>query len=142
MEQSELHKGFIKSTIQKVEMALLVTKLTHHPPCTALLKTQQVGDDGIIWFLCQKQGQETQNLRISNKAMLVYNEPSKELFLNLFGICSIEDDEEVLNVIFEANHPFDQENNLVALRFKTLLATTWDFIEQKSVTIFEDGFIG
>lgn len=82
----------LKELVKHESICHLCTNLTHLPIDTRPMSTQEVDDDGAIWFMTSKKTQQITDIQNDNKVQLFYSNTSNYEFLSVFGSASISTD--------------------------------------------------
>jgi general stress protein 26 len=82
----------LKALIKHESICLLCTNLTHLPIDTRPMSTQEVDDEGAIWFMTSKKTQQISDIQNDNHVQLFYSNTSNYEFLSVFGTASISKD--------------------------------------------------
>ncbi|HMT27889.1 MAG TPA: pyridoxamine 5'-phosphate oxidase family protein [Bacteroidia bacterium] len=82
----------LKELVKNESVCHFCTNLTESPIRTRPMSTQEVDDDGTIWFMSSKKSQKNEDLQKDNKVQLFYSNTSNYEFLSVFGTASISTD--------------------------------------------------
>lgn len=82
----------LKELVKHESICHLCTNLTQLPIDTRPMSTQEVDDDGAIWFMTSKKTQQITDIQNDNRVQLFYSNTSNYEFLSVFGSASISSD--------------------------------------------------
>ncbi len=87
----------LKELITKESICFFCTKLTEQPITTRPMSTQQVDDQGNIWFLSSIKSDKNSEILQNNAVQLFYSNPSSYEFVSLLGSATIITDREKIH---------------------------------------------
>lgn len=82
----------LKELVKNESVCHFCTNLTESPIRTRPMSTQEVDDDGAIWFMSSKKSQKNVDIQNDNKVQLFFSNISNYEFLSVFGTASISTD--------------------------------------------------
>ena len=105
------------------------------------MTTQQVDDEGNVWFFTSRNTDLGDNSNHGESVTLIYSEPKDNTYLSVSGNAELVNDEakkeELWNVMNKAWFPGGKEDpDLVLLRVVTEEAAYWDSSSSKMVVFF------
>lgn len=93
----------LKELIKSESICFFCTKLTKQPIMTRPMSTQQVDDEGNIWFMSSLKSKKNAEIQSDNSVQLMYSNASNYEFLSVYGTATIITDREK---IYEMWTPF------------------------------------
>jgi len=93
----------LKELIKSESICFFCTQLTQQPITTRPMSTQEVDENGNIWFLSSIKSNKNAEIEENDGVLLFYFNPSNYEFLSVFGNASIHTDREK---IYEMRTPF------------------------------------
>jgi len=116
------------------------TDLTAAPMHVCPMHTQQVDDNGSLWFFSGLDSEHAAHIRADGQVQLIYSNPSKYEFLTVYGDAQIVRDpakiEELWKPMVKAWFPGGKEDpNLSLIRVDPLKAHYWDTKDGKLVVL-------
>ncbi|NRT14924.1 general stress protein 26 [Flavobacterium sp. 28A] len=140
---SEEAKQKIKDLATDIDFAMFATGLKDNPLHMVPMSTKKVDDSGQIWFLSNKNSQHNKNI-IQNSAMhLIYSDPSKMKFLNVFGQAKVSTDIDIIKELYKSSDDawFEGVNdpNITAIAVIPAEVFYWDPKNNTLVTLLKMG---
>ncbi|MBL7857816.1 MAG: pyridoxamine 5'-phosphate oxidase family protein [Cyclobacteriaceae bacterium] len=79
----------LKELIDSASMCHFVTALDHKPLSSRPMSTQEVDEEGNIWFFSPKSSQKNQDIEMSSEVQLFYSQSGASEFLTVYGHAEI-----------------------------------------------------
>lgn len=83
MDSKGLEK--LKELIDSAKMCHFVTDLTNRPLAARPMATQQVDEDGTIWFFSGKSSDKNKDIENSSEVQLFYSQTGNSEYLSVYG---------------------------------------------------------
>lgn len=128
----------IKELVNKTDICMFCTSLGQAPISTRPMSTQEVDDDGSIWFFSERNSHKDMDVRTDSRVQLFYADTSKSNYLSLYGQAEELKDEQKAKELWEPilktwfpNGPEDP--NLMLIRVRPESGYYWDTKNGKMV---------
>ncbi|MBP0904199.1 pyridoxamine 5'-phosphate oxidase family protein [Mariniflexile gromovii] len=136
-------KKKIKDMAEAIDFTMMATGLGTMPLHMIPMSTKKVDEEGVIWFLSNKNSTHNQNIIKDAHVHLIYVDKSAMQFLNVYGQAIISTDKSVIEELygkaddtwFEGKH----DPNITAISVKPTEAFYWDPKSNKLVTLVKIG---
>ncbi|MGB3605790.1 MAG: pyridoxamine 5'-phosphate oxidase family protein [Psychroserpens sp.] len=143
-EQNLIGKDAIKkieALLDNNKLAMMSTKLTSMPFSVCPMTTQEIDDQGKLWFFTGKDSEHFRELEKDNRLHLSYANQSDQEYLSVYGVAHIIEDDQridelwssILKVWFEGK----DDPNLALLCVTIKDAYYWDQKYNKAITLFK-----
>ncbi|MDG2431461.1 pyridoxamine 5'-phosphate oxidase family protein [Flavobacterium sp.] len=140
---SDEAKQKIKDLATEIDFAMFASGLKEYPIHMVPMSTKKVDEEGLIWFLSNRNSQHNQNINLNSAMHLVYSDASKMKFLNVFGQASITTNFEIIKELYKSTDDawFDGVNdpNITAISVRPDQAFYWDPKNNTLVTLLKMG---
>jgi general stress protein 26 len=140
---SEEAKEKMKDLAMDIDFAMFTTALSQHPLHMVPMSTKKVDEMGNIWFLSNKNSQHNQNIKLDSSTHLIYSDPSKMKFLNVYGQALISTDMNIIKELYKSSDDawFEGVNdpNITAIGIRPTQAFYWDPKNNTLVTLLKMG---
>jgi len=132
----------LKELIAKESMCFFCTQLTQQPITTRPMSTQQVDDQGNVWFLSSIKSNKNSEIEQNNAVQLFYANPSSYEFVSLLGTATILTDREK---IYEMWTPFAKawfkdgkdDADISLIKVSPQSAYYWDTKNNKMISMLQ-----
>ncbi len=128
----------IKELVNKTDICMFCTALGQAPVSTRPMSTQDVDDDGTIWFFSDSSSNKDMDIRSDSRVQLFYANTSSYSYLSLYGQAEELKDDEKAKELWEPilktwfpNGPDDP--NLMLIRVRPESGYYWDTKNGKAV---------
>ena len=92
----------IKEIVEKADTCLFCTNMkTGEPFSTRPMSTQEVDNEGNLWFLSDKQSNKNMELKQDDHVQLLYSSSNHAGFLNVFGKATVLYDKEKIKELWK-----------------------------------------
>ena len=121
----------IKELAKDADMCLFTTALTHLPLSARPMSTQDVDEDGNIWFFSGKTSDKNTHIEIDNRVQLFYANKGASEYLSIYGEAEILHDrtkiEELWGPLLKTWFNGGKDDpELTLIKVKPLDAYYWD----------------
>lgn len=133
----------LKEMINPIDIGMLCTHTTGSKHVHAVpMSTQEVDEDGNIWFLFSSESDTHKNLLLDKSICLLYSDPGNFQFLSIHANTEILRDQERINQYWNkmVKSWFDKEKEdpaILLLKVVPAEAHYWDTKSNKLVTFFK-----
>lgn len=132
----------IKELAGSMPVCMFLTQLGKRPIPARPMVTQEVGDDGTIWFLSSRTSQKDQDIHTDPQVQLIYCNRENSEFLSLLGDAQEFDDEilkkRLWTPLAKAWFPQGAEDpDLVVIGVRTTQGYYWDTKNGKMVSLMK-----
>lgn len=90
----------LKELVKNESICHFCTDLSNVPIRTRPMSTQEVDDDGNIWFLSSKKSQKNEDILKNSQVQLFYSNTSNYEFLSVLGTASISNDKKKIKKLW------------------------------------------
>jgi general stress protein 26 len=130
----------MKELAMAANICLFVTNLSTVPLSARPMGTQQVDDEGNIWFLSKNHSDKNIDIAKDNRVQLFYSNGSSYEYLSIYGTASILTDqtkiEELWTPIVEAwFKEGKQDPSITLIKVKPVDAYYWDTKDGKMISL-------
>ncbi|PNW29129.1 pyridoxamine 5'-phosphate oxidase family protein [Formosa algae] len=133
----------IKDMAEDIDFTMMATNLKELPLHMIPMSTKKVDDDGVIWFLSNKNSTHNRNISIDSNVHLIYADKSDMQFLNVYGKASITKDKTVIESLYSKADDMwfegKDDPNITAISITPKEAFYWDPKHNKLVTLVKLG---
>ncbi len=134
----------LKELAEDVDTCMFCTKLGDLPIETRPMSTQDVDEEGNIWFFSQRTSNKNAQIKADTKVQLIYSKTSNSHFLSVLGRAEEVYDKERIerywNSFIKAWFPEGKDDpNLILLRVKPEEAHYWDTKDGQLVSLLKIG---
>lgn len=133
----------LKDMVDNIDFTMMATDLNSQPIHMVPMSTKKVDDQGLIWFLSNKNSQHNKNIELHSKLHLVYSNKGDMQFLNVFGNATITTDKSIIDELYEGSDDawFEGKDdpNITAISVRPLEAFYWDPKNNKLITLVKMG---
>lgn len=132
----------INDLVKANDICLFTTDLTNLPLATCPMSTQEVDDEGNLWFFSSASSEHNRNLASDNRVQLFYSNKSNYEFLSLYGEASIIKDKKKAKELWNpmVKTWFQQgvdDPDLTLIKVTPMDAYYWDTKSNKLVSLFK-----
>ncbi|HLV23155.1 MAG TPA: pyridoxamine 5'-phosphate oxidase family protein [Moheibacter sp.] len=133
----------LRQMATKIDIAMLCTQGVGTSHLHAVpMSTQEVDEEGNIWFLLSDQSESFKHLQRDSMVNLLYSDPSNYSFISIYASTEISRDkariEKYWNVAMEGFFENGKEDAAVCLlKVKPMEAHYWDTETNKFITFFK-----
>lgn len=133
----------LKTLVKQIDIAMLCTQAPTRSNMHAVpMSTQEVDEDGKLWFIFSSESASYQHLQDNKQVMLLYSDPSKHSYVSVNGIASISRDQSRIdkywNVMMEGWFGNDKTDDRIRLLSVDVSeAHYWDTDANMFVTFFK-----
>lgn len=132
----------IKTIVDHTNTCMFCTGLEEIPFSTRPMATQEVDDDGNIWFLSGKDSHKNQDVQQDHQVQLIYANPDKSEYLSVTGMATIYTDREKIEAVWSpmAKAWFTEgkdDPNLTVIRVRPQQGYYWDTKNGKMVSLIK-----
>jgi general stress protein 26 len=132
----------IKELVKAADICLFTTNLTKLPLATRPMSTQEVDDDGSLWFFSQRSSNKESDIHRDNRVQLFYYNKGNSEYLSIFGEATLLHDRQQIERLWSpmvktwfTEGKDDPELELIKVR--PLEAYYWDTQHNKMVAGFK-----
>ncbi len=132
----------LKDLIDDADIAMLCTNLNNAPFSACPMATQQVDDDGTIWFFSTRDSDHNREIQTDSRVQLIYSSSENMSFLSLYGKAQILYDRDKIDELWDPQVKvwFQQgkdDPNLSLLRITPEQGYYWDTKNGKMVSFLK-----
>src|SRR6476661_5240098 len=145
-EQTNLNRSEgikeLKALAEEIRIAMFCTKTNNIPLETRPMATQQVDENGNIWFFSGAESDKNLEIKAQDKVQLIYANPSASKFLSVSGSASQSRDrkkiDELWNKMAEAWFKGGKDDpSLTVICVKPEEAYYWDTKHGKMISLLK-----
>ena len=132
----------MQELVKAADICLFTTNLTQLPLSTRPMSTQEVDDDGTLWFFSQKSSNKESDIHNDNRVQLFYYNKGNSEYLSIFGEAKLLRDKKQIDRLWSpilktwfTEGKDDPELELISVR--PLEAYYWDTKHNKMVAGFK-----
>lgn len=130
----------IKELAEKIRVCLFCTQSTELPFETRPMGTQQVDEEGKLWFFSSAGSHKNREIKQDDQVQLLYASPGDAQFLAVYGTATLVRDrqkvDELWNKLAEAYFPEGKDDpGLTLVSVKPQYAYYWDTKYGKMVSL-------
>nr|WP_321226378.1 pyridoxamine 5'-phosphate oxidase family protein [uncultured Psychroserpens sp.] len=136
-----------KDAIQKIEaildnnkLAMMSTKLTSMPFSVCPMTTQEIDENGKLWFFTGKDSDHFRQLEKDNRLHLTYSNQGDQEFLSVYGVSDVSENKQKIDELWSSFLKVwftgKDDPNLALLCVTIKDAYYWDQKYNKAVTLF------
>lgn len=132
----------IKELAMDANICLFVTNLSTIPLSSRPMATQEVDDDGNLWFMSKNDSEKNMDIEKDNRVQLFYSNGSSYEYLSIYGTAEILHDREKIEELFtpmiKAWFKEGKDDPTISLiRVKPVDAYYWDTKNNKMVSLIK-----
>ncbi len=133
----------LKELATKIDIAMLCTQGIGSSQIHAVpMSTQEVDDEGNIWFLLSDKSESFQHLQRDSMVNLLYSDPKNYSFLSIFGSTMLSRDKDKIdkywNIAMDGFFENGKEDTAICvLKINPIEAHYWDTKSGKFVTFLK-----
>lgn len=132
----------LKELAEDIDVCLFCTNVTGMPFEMRPMSTQEVDEEGNIWFFSARSSNKNNEIRQDDKVQLIYSKLSDSHFLTVYGTADEVFDQERIDRYWDkfikAWFPGGKEDpDLALIRVKPIESHYWDTKDGKMVSIFK-----
>lgn len=132
----------IKDFVDNIKTCMFCTKVTEMPFRTRPMATQEVDEEGNLWFFSGKSSDKNDEIKNDDTVQLLYSKNSDSHFLTITGTAQIVNDQkkkdELWNSLAKTWFPGGKDDpNLRLIKIKPGQAHYWDTINGKMITLLK-----
>ena len=132
----------IKDFVDDIKVCMFCTKVSDMPFRTRPMSTQEVDDQGNLWFFSGKSSDKNDEIKNNDIVQLIYSKFSDAHFLTITGKAEIVHDQkkkdELWNSIAKSWFPGGKDDpNLSLVKVMPDTAHYWDTINGKMITFLK-----
>lgn len=134
----------LKELAEDVDVCMFCTKLDNLPMETRPMSTQEVDEEGNIWFFSARNSEKNTEIKADTKVQLIYSKMSGSHFLSVFGRAEEVYDKARIDRYWDnfikAWFPDGKDDpNITLLRVKPEEAHYWDTKDGQLVSLLKIG---
>ena len=123
-------------------IAMLCTNLKSMPFSTCPMSTQQVDEEGMIWFLTGADSQHSREIEADPRVQLIYSNTGDYSYLTIYGTAELLQDQSMIDKLWTplAKVWFQQgkdDPNLRVLKIRPEQGFYWDTKNSKTVSFLK-----
>ena len=132
----------LSDLVESADICLFTTNLTQTPLAAIPMSTQQVDEEGNIWFLSGRTTNHNRNIEKDSKVQLFYSNKKSYEFVSIFGEATILTDKEKAKEIWTPIaktwfHDGVDDPELTLIKVKPLDSYYWDTKSNKVVSLLK-----
>ena len=132
----------MQELVKSADICLFTTSLTKLPLSTRPMSTQEVDDDGTLWFFSGKSSHKNEDIEKDNRVQLFYYNKSSSEYLSLFGEATLLHDRKEIDRLWSPilKTWFTEgkdDPDLQLIKVRPLEAYYWDTKHNKMVAGFK-----
>lgn len=132
----------LKSIINDTNITMLCTRLGEAPFGACPMSTQEVEDNGTIWFFSTRDSDHNSDIRQDPRVQLIYNNTGDQEYLSIYGRAEIVEDrskiDELWSPMVKVWFPEGKEDpNLTLIRVTPAEGYYWDTKHGKMVAFLK-----
>ncbi len=139
------HEGIdkLKDLTKEIDICLFCTNLRTQDGATVRpMSTQEVDDDGCVWFLSERNSEKNREIEEDNQVQLFYSHPGKQSYLVVNGKAEIIINkakiEELWNPMMDAWFEKGKEDpSITLIKVRTESAYYWNTEGNRMVNFFK-----
>lgn len=82
----------LKRLINESNVCMMCTNLEEAPVSTCPMATQQVNENGEIWFVSDKNSDHNRDIKADERVQLIYANPAKATYASIYGKAKVLED--------------------------------------------------
>lgn len=130
----------LKELVKAESICLFCTELLKQPITTRPMSTQQVDDNGNIWFMSSIKSDKNTEIAKNNSVQLFYSNPSNSEYLSVLGSASISTNREKIEELWSpmAKAWFQdgkEDKDISLIKVSPLTAYYWDTKSNKMISM-------
>ncbi|MHA7943982.1 pyridoxamine 5'-phosphate oxidase family protein [Formosa sp. 3Alg 14/1] len=133
----------IKAMAEEIDFTMMATNLKALPLHMIPMSTKKVDENGVIWFLSNKNSTHNQNIIKDSNVHLVYADKSDMQFLNVYGTARIVTDKTIIDDLYSKTDSVwfegKDDPNITAIGITPTEAYYWDPKHNKLVSLVKLG---
>ena len=132
----------IKTLAKSANICMFTTKLTELPLTSVPMATQEIDDEGNLWFLSGKNSHKNQHIQADPRVQLFYTNTGSSEFLSVYGNGTITTDREEIEKLWTpiAKAWFTEgkdDPDLTVIKITPEEAYYWDTKNSKAVSMLK-----
>ena len=132
----------IRKIAMEANICMFVTKINEAPLSGRPMATQQVDDEGNIWFFSEKNSDKNRDILSDSKVQLFYSNTGKYEYMSVYGTAEIEYDKEKIDKLWTsfAKAWFKEgkdDPNLSLIKVTPEDAYYWDTKDNKMISLIK-----
>lgn len=132
----------MKQLVDDIGICMFCTQVNGGPFETRPMATQDVDDEGNIWFLSHAESHKNFEIRQNDRVQLLYSKPSDSHFLSVYGQADILKDRQKIDEVWNklAKAWFTEGKNdpdLTLIRIRPEQAYYWDTKHGKMISLLK-----
>ncbi len=132
----------MRELVDKVNIGMLCTKLSHFPFSVRPMAAHQVDDEGNIWFMSVRNGEHNADIKKDNRVQLIFAHPGSSDYLSVSGTAEIVEDpekvKELWTPIAKVWFPEGKDDpNITLIKVATSDGYYWDTKSNKMVAMLK-----
>lgn len=132
----------IKDLAKSANICMFTTKLTELPLNSVPMATQEVDDEGNLWFLSGKTSHKNQHIQADPRVQLFYTNTGSSEFLSVYGNATITTDKDEIEKLWTpiAKAWFTEgkdDPDLTVIKITPEEAYYWDTKNSKAVSMLK-----
>jgi general stress protein 26 len=132
----------ISHLVEKADICLFATNLTQIPLAAVPMSTQDVDEEGTLWFLSSRTSNHNRNIEKDTRVQLFYSNKKTYEFVSIFGEATIIKDKEKAREIWTPIaktwfHEGVDDPELTIIKVKPLDGHYWDTKSNKVVSLLK-----
>lgn len=138
VDQAAVEK--IKELAKAADIAILVTNLSNVPLSSRPMSTQDVDDDGNIWFISKNESHKNEDIINDSRVQLFYSNKSSSEYLSIYGNAEVLTDRDRIEELWSpiAKTWFNEgkdDPTLTLIRVVPSDAYYWDTKQNKLISL-------
>jgi general stress protein 26 len=132
----------IKEIGESVKTCMFCTGMDEIPFSTRPMATQEVDEQGCLWFFSDKQSHKNEDIKSDSKVQLIYADPGNTKFLSVYGTATVFYDktkvEELWNPFIKTWFQEGKDDpNLSLIKVQSHEAYYWNTKDGRIVTLLK-----
>lgn len=131
----------ISALLDHNKLAMMATKLDSMPFSVCPMTTQEIDNNGELWFFTGKNSEHYKELQKDNRLHLTYANQSDQEYLSVYGSAKITEDKQKIDALWSSTLKVwfsgKDDPNLALLSVTIEDAYYWDQKQNKAITIFK-----
>jgi general stress protein 26 len=132
----------LKEIAEGTDMCMFCTGVDEFPFSTRPMSTQEVDEEGNLWFLSNKESHKNSDIQSDGKVQLIYNNTSSYSFLSVAGTASVLYDkakiDELWKPLFKTWFQEGKDDpNITLIKIRPTEAHYWETKDGKIVSFLK-----
>ncbi|MDF2435907.1 MAG: ral stress protein [Bacteroidota bacterium] len=91
----------LKELAEDIKICMFCTELDKSPFETRPMATQEVDNEGVIWFLSDKESHKNHEIKNDDKVQLLYSKMSDSHYLSVYGTATVFRDQKKIDELWD-----------------------------------------